>query len=103
GGTVLFRPDFPRDIIADALADDPQSALSEYGDLDGNIQFRDDLSSFIDRAMVDAAIDRGVYVRQPNPNIQHVGFVDSSSGRGDSFTLAIAHAEGHLLIVDCVR
>jgi hypothetical protein len=75
---------------------DPAAASAEYGGL-----FRSDLESFINRELVESAIDRGVLVRPPKGGLNYCGFVDASSGTGrDSYTLAIAHAEGQTLVLD---
>jgi hypothetical protein len=41
--------------------------------------------------------------RPPLPNISYRAFVDPSGGRADSMTLAIAHREGKLTVIDAVR
>jgi hypothetical protein len=40
------------------------------------------------------AIERGVKLRAPLPNVDYVAFVDMSGGSSDDATLAIAHREG---------
>lgn len=40
------------------------------------------------------AVERGVKLRAPLPNIEYVAFVDMSGGSNDDATLAIAHREG---------
>ena len=75
---------------------DPAAASAEYGG-----EFRSDLESFISREVIESAIDRGVLVRPPKEGVSYVGFVDAASGTGkDSYTLAVAHAEGTTIVVD---
>ena len=51
---------------------------------------------------MEAATDVGIVVRAPQPGIRYVSFIDASGGRGDSFTAAIAHAEGQTAVLDCL-
>jgi hypothetical protein len=97
GPSTAFNPSLPQSVIDDALRDDPEAAGAEWLSI-----WRSDISDFLDRELVDAAIDRGVTVRPPRPGLQYHAFADPSGGRGDSFTLAIAHAEGNSVIVDLV-
>jgi hypothetical protein len=59
------------------------------------------LTNFLDRQLIEAAIERGIAARPPRPGIC-AAFVDPSGGRGDSFTAAVGHAEGSTLIVDAL-
>ena len=65
-------------------------------------QWRDDLTSFLDRQLVEAAIDRGTVTRPPQHGIAYVAFTDLSGGRGDSFTAAVGRREGAILVVDAL-
>jgi hypothetical protein len=56
-------------------------------------RWRDDLSTFIDRVLLASAIDTGVIVRPPAPDIHYVAGCDASGGRNDAFTAAVAHRE----------
>ena len=77
---------------------DPVSAGAEFG-----AQFRTDIESYICREAVEAATDWGVLERGPVNGRRYAAFVDPSGGSGDSFALAIAHKEGELGVLDCVR
>jgi len=74
--------------IAREIAADPGKNRAEYLS-----EWRDDISNFIDRALVEAAIDNGVTVRPRVDGVRYHGFVDPSGGVADSFTAAIAHRE----------
>jgi hypothetical protein len=64
---------------------------------------RSDLSSFILRDLIDAAVDSGVMVRPPQQGIRYKSFCDPSGGAGDSFTMAVAHVEGNdTVVLDCL-
>lgn len=102
--TLELNPKFDKTTVAESLEDDPAAAQSEYLGL-----FRADLEGFLDDKTVDAAI---VENRRELPHVagrRYVAFCDPSGGRGDAFTLAIAHHErktqerGERLVLDCVR
>jgi hypothetical protein len=97
--TRVMNPTVPQKIIDDATERDPSSAAAEYG-----AQFRSDLESFINREVVEACTDIGVYERAPQANITYYGGVDVATGSGsDSFTAAVAHRDGEIIVVDAVR
>jgi hypothetical protein len=97
GPSTLFNPSLPQRIIDDALVSDPEAASAEWLSV-----WRSDISDLFDRETIDAAIARGVTVRPPRPGNQYHAFADPSGGRGDSFGLAIGHAEGNDVIVDLI-
>jgi hypothetical protein len=69
-------------------ARDPEGAAAEY-----DCQWRDDISGFLDQALVDAAIDAGITLRMPKPGISYSMFIDPAGGRGDSFAATIGHTD----------
>lgn len=93
--TRLMNPTVPQSVIDEATERDPASAAAEYG-----AEFRSDIETFLDRDLVEAAIDRGVTVRRPIDGVRYVLFIDPSGGRGDSFTAAIGHRDGNSLLID---
>ena len=52
--------------------------------------------------MIEAAVDRGVIVRPPIPGVRYKAFCDPSGGVSDAFTCGVAHAEGDIIILDCL-
>jgi hypothetical protein len=88
--------------IARAFEEDPVAAASEYGQ-DGRVQFRRDVEAFLDPEAVRAVVVEGRRELAPEPGHRYVAFVDPSGGSQDSFTLAIAHKEADLGVLDCVR
>lgn len=97
GTSLQFNPTLDAVEIDRQLELDPEKAGAEYLS-----QWRDDLSTFLDRALVEAAIDRGVAVRAPKDGVHYQMVADPSGGRVDSFTAAVGHVEGRLLIIDAI-
>jgi hypothetical protein len=87
--------------IARLTADDPERAAAEWLSV-----WRSDLSSLLDRAVMEALVDLAVYEeREPSPCNHYVAFSDESGGNGgDASTLAIAHLDNNKRIVqDLIR
>jgi len=97
GPSTAFNPTLPQSVIDAALVRDPEAAGAEWLS-----QWRSDLSDFLDRELVGAAVDPGVVVRPPQPSLGYVAFADPSGGRGDVFTAAVAHAEGTTSVLDAL-
>jgi hypothetical protein len=74
GTTLQFNPSFDEDIIERALAEDPERYGAEYLS-----KWRDDLSTWLSRDLLDAAVDRGVAVRAP---IQGINYIAGCDGFG---------------------
>lgn len=90
GATAQFNPTIDAQVIDAARKSDPAAAMSEW-----DAEFRTDLTSFLDDATVDAAIDysRPLELR-PRQNVQYFAFADASGGRHDAFTICVGHREG---------
>jgi hypothetical protein len=96
GPSTAFNPLLPQRIIDDALATDPEAAAAEWLS-----EWRSDLADYLPRELIDAATDFGTVVRPRHPAARYQAFADPGGGTGqDSFTLAIAHAEGDNVILD---
>lgn len=98
GSTLQFNPSFDAEVIEKDLARDPQLYGAEY-----NSEWRDDLSTFLERALVEAAVEKGMTVRPPQERFTYEAFADPSGGVGDSFTLGIAHRDpdDDAAVLDC--
>lgn len=104
GPTRTFNPTLDGAVIDEAMADDPESARSEWGG-----EFRNDLSAAFDPAWIDRATDAGIAER---PRIAmlpmgrapaYVAFTDPAGGAGkDSWCTAVAHAERDALVLDAL-
>jgi hypothetical protein len=86
GTTLQFNPLFDAKIIERQVAGDPALYRAEYFS-----EWRDDLSSFISRQLLEAAVDSGVIVRPPVDGVTYRAFVDVSGGEHDGFTAAVTH------------
>ncbi len=100
--TKSMNPEVPARIIERAFEEDPVAAASEYGQ-DGRVRFRSDVERFLDPAAIRAVTVEGRHELEPRPGPFYVAFVDPSGGSQDSMTLAIAHVEGPLSVLDAVR
>jgi len=97
--TRTMNPTVPQKIIDEANERDPASAAAEYG-----ATFRTDLEAFINREVVEAAIESGCFERARQPNITYHGGVDVATGSGaDSYVVAVTHREGETVLLDGIR
>jgi hypothetical protein len=96
--TRTMNPSVPQSLIDRAVEKDDASARSEY-----LAMFRDDISSFVSREVVEACVEKGVREWPRTINHRYYAFTDPSGGSSDSFTVAIAHMEKEVAVLDCVR
>jgi len=92
-----LNPTLDPRIIDDALARDPAVARAEW-----LAEWRDDIATFLNRELIESAVDLGVTVRPPVAGVSYRAFCDPSGGMSDSFTCGIAHAEGEIAVLDCL-
>jgi len=86
-------------VIDAAYEADPASAAAEYG-----AEFRSDVEAFIAREAIEACITPGCRERERVPGLRYSAFLDPAGGSGkDSFTLAIAHKEDGIAVLDAIR
>jgi hypothetical protein len=82
-----LNPTLRRDVVDRAFEDDAVAAAAEYGG-----QFRAPMTSYLERSIVQQAVDVGVTVRSGLPGADYCAFVDVAGGSGqDSFCAAIGH------------
>jgi hypothetical protein len=97
--TRTMNPSVPQEFIDEEYERDSISAAAEYG-----AQFRSDVDAFVRAEVVEDAVVNGRYELAPSPlTYKYRGFVDPSGGSSDSFTLSIAHGEGDIAVLDCIR
>jgi hypothetical protein len=96
--TRVMNPTVPQAFIDDEFERDPISANSEYF-----AEFRSDIAAFVDLAVLEACTADGLFEIPPLSGVRYVAFVDPSGGSSDSMTLAIAHHDDGVAVLDCVR
>ena len=97
--TQQMNPTVPDRVIEQALEQDESSARAEYF-----AEFRKDIEGFALREAVDAVVVPGRIELPPHENINYYqAFTDPSGGAQDSFSLALAHKEEDVVILDCIR
>jgi hypothetical protein len=98
GSTMQFNPTFDAALIERDLAREPHHFGAEY-----LCRWNDSLSSFVPRALIDDATEPYIRSRDPQPGVSYVAATDSAGGRGKSaFTLAIAHEEDGIAVLDYI-
>ena len=94
-----MNPRVPQAVIDEAVASDPANAAAEY-----YAEFRSDVEAFVSQKNVEACVSAGVHERSPVAGVSYAAFVDPSSGGGpETMTLATAHAEDGIVVIDCIR
>lgn len=86
--TLYMHPTYNAELIKSELEDDPAGAYAEY-----YAEFRDDVGACFDPEIVRGSVDTGVFERPYIASKNYMAFCDTSSGRSDSFTMAIGHLE----------
>ena len=90
-----FNPLLAQSEIDAALVEDPEAAKADYLS-----EWRDAVAAYIGRELIEDAIDRGVTHRPYDRRHIYTSWIDASSGQQDSFTAAVAHAEGQVVVLD---
>src|SRR5262249_25048209 len=96
--SAIMNPTLSSSFLAAQQEADPEAYRAEYMG-----EFRDDIAQFVNREAVEACISTGVYERAPLSDLQYFAFVDPSGGSGDSMTLAVAHSEDNVAVLDALR
>jgi len=100
--TLGLNPTLRKSVIDRAYEVDAAAAAAEWGG-----EFREPLSAFLTRELVERCVERGISERQPLPGIVYSCFIDSAGGSGtDSFTACVGHrsrdADRDVIVVDAV-
>lgn len=96
--SLVMNPTIDPQIVADAFEADPASASAEWA-----AEFRTDVETYVSREVIEACVESGVRERARLSRFSYSAFIDPSGGSSDSMTMAIAHAEGDQLVLDCLR
>jgi hypothetical protein len=86
------------DWIQSQFDEDPIAAQAEY-----NAIFRSDVQSFVDREIIDACVIPGRFELPPIKGVKYQAFCDLAGGGADAMTLAIAHRQDDVAIIDAIR
>jgi hypothetical protein len=101
GSTQQFNGTIDTAEIAAQVAADPVAARSEWYGL-----FRDDISTFLDDELIDAAVEHGRPLELPPiGGVYYQAFADANGGTGgDSYTVSIGHKDKlGRVIIDVLR
>jgi hypothetical protein len=93
--SIALNPTLDPKVVDQAIEEDAAGASAEW-----LAQFRDDITGWASRELIEGTVDRGVTVRPPVPGIFYHSFCDASGGVRDSFTMAIAHAEDRVAVLE---
>src|SRR5262245_44587375 len=93
-----MNPTLPETVVLQALEEDEAAARAEY-----LAEFRSDVEALLTREAVEACVEPDRFEVGRLPNVRYSAFVDPSGGSADSMTLAIAHAEDGVAVLDCLR
>jgi hypothetical protein len=96
--TRTMNPSIKQSVVDAAIDRDSAAASSEY-----LAEFRNDISAFVPREVVESCVDVGERERPWTANHRYTAFVDPSGGSSDSMTIAIGHRERDITVVDVVR
>jgi hypothetical protein len=99
GPTSVLNPTISQAVVDKEYLADPESARSEWG-----AEFRSDVASLLDDAVIDDAVDHARPLElPPRTGRRYHAFTDASAGRHDAFTLCIGHLEGEQFVCDVIR
>jgi hypothetical protein len=93
-----MNPTLPQSVVDEAIEEDLQAAKSEYLG-----EFRDDISAYLPREVIEAVVFKGRKELLPNKNERYFAFVDISGGRNDDAAFAIAHMNGRKVVIDIAK
>lgn len=96
--TWVMNPTIPDSVIEGAYERDPARAAAEYG-----ADFRTDVETFLTHEALEQVIVPNRLELPYLSDHEYFAFVDPSGGSNDSFTIAIAHEENGMIVVDVVR
>jgi hypothetical protein len=107
--SLSMNPTLDPAVVTEAHEKDHAWALAEYGDHEtGRVEFRADLESFLAPEVVAACTVSGRFELPRLEGVRYQAFVDAASGSGgDSFAVAVGHAERRegrrVCVVDAIR
>ena len=88
----------PQSFIDAEMEKDPANAAAEF-----LAEFRTDLEAFVSREAVESCIEWSCHERPYVAGRRYTAFCDPSGGSSDSMTLAIAHPDKDVAVLDLIR
>jgi hypothetical protein len=99
GSSQQFNSTLNSGTIDKARRDDPEAARSEWDGL-----FREDISSLLDDALIDAAVEEDRPLELSPAGHYYLAFLDPSGGKHDCYTCCIGHVTvDGVFVADVVR
>ena len=98
GTSLEMNSSLDPEIVNRAYQDDPASAAAEYG-----AEFRSDIAAFVARGVLDACTVLDRFEIPVLSGTTYYAFVDPSGGSSDAMTLAIAHEQDGVAVLDLLR
>jgi len=96
--TREMNPSYPQWKIDRKYARDPEKTMAEH-----YAEFRSDVSGLFDHVQIRNLVIPDRKELPPMSDRQYGSFTDLSGGGSDSCTLAIAHKEGDIIVIDALR
>lgn len=96
--TKVMHPSISQEFLDDEYERDPVSAKAEYG-----AEFRADIDNLVSEEVLADCVVFDRHELPPLDDLDYVAFTDPSGGSSDSFTLAIAHRENEIYVLDLFR
>lgn len=97
-GTREMNPTISDAVVSSAYKRDFSAAQSEYGG-----EFRNDIEGFLSIEAIEGCTVSGRHELSRIAGISYSAFTDPSAGRNDSFTVAIAHDDNGIGVLDVLR
>lgn len=96
--SLTMNPTLPPRVVEQAMERDASSGRAEF-----LAEFRVDVETFVSREVVEACTIPHRVELPPAEGIRYKAFTDPSGGSKDAWTLAIAHMENRIVVIDAIR
>jgi hypothetical protein len=96
--SIVMNPTLDQFEIDEAIAENPAKFKAEYLS-----EWRSDLEGLFTAEAIEQCIIPGRLELQPAQQFNYIGFIDPSGGASDSMTIAIAHREKDIAVLDMIR
>jgi hypothetical protein len=96
--SIVLNPTLSQFEIDEAIAENPQKFKAEY-----LAEWRSDLEGLFTAEAIEQCVIPGRHELGRAPNQQYFGFIDPSGGASDAMTMAIAHKDRDIAVLDLIR